>query len=103
MHWELGRFLMQTNMAILLAPIPSRMLPERTPGLHLPNLGKMGLANILPVDGVQKSANPSASFGRMMEVSQGKDTTTGHWEIVGLILDNPFDVYPDGFPQDLLK
>lgn len=71
-------------------------------GLHLPNLGKLGLANILPVEGVQKSANPSASFGRMMEVSQGKDTTTGHWEIAGLILDKPFDVYPDGFPSELL-
>ena len=47
-------------------------------GLQLPNLGEMGLANILPVEGVQKSANPTASFGRMMEVSQGKDTTTGH-------------------------
>ena len=71
-------------------------------GLQLPNLGKMGLANILPVVGVEKSVNPTASFGRMMEMSQGKDTTTGHWEIVGLILDDPFDVYPDGFPQELL-
>ena len=72
-------------------------------GLKLPHLSRMGLANILPFQGAEHSASPSASFGRMMEVSQGKDTTTGHWEIVGLVLETPFDVYPDGFPQELLE
>ena len=71
-------------------------------GLKLPHLSRMGLANILPFQGAEQSTSPSASFGRMMEVSQGKDTTTGHWEIVGLVLETPFDVYPDGFPQELL-
>ncbi|MEC8337139.1 MAG: phosphopentomutase [Planctomycetota bacterium] len=72
-------------------------------GLKLPHLSLMGLANILPFQGAEQSNSPSASFGRMMEVSRGKDTTTGHWEIVGLALETPFDVYPDGFPQELLN
>ncbi len=72
-------------------------------GLHLPHLGALGLGNIIDVQGVPPVAQPAASFGRMMEVSKGKDTTTGHWEIAGLVLDQPFQVYPDGFPRDLLE
>ncbi len=72
-------------------------------GLHLPNLGRLGLGNIIPVQGVPAVESPAASIGRMMEVSQGKDTTTGHWEIAGLVLDQPFKVYPNGFPTDLME
>jgi phosphopentomutase len=71
-------------------------------GLHLPNLGSMGLGNIIPVQGVPPVLQPTASYGRMAEASKGKDTTTGHWEIAGLVLDQPFRVYPNGFPYELL-
>lgn len=71
-------------------------------GLHLPNLGALGLGNIIDVAGVPPVTYPTASFGRMAEVSQGKDTTTGHWEIAGLILETPFQVYPNGFPHELM-
>lgn len=72
-------------------------------GLKLPNLGRLGLGNIIEVKGVPPSKRPLASFGRMAEQSPGKDTTTGHWELAGLILERPFPVYPKGFPTDLIK
>jgi len=53
--------------------------------------------------GYEPSKNPLGSYGRMAEKSAGKDTTTGHWEIAGLILDKPFPVYPNGFPEDIIK
>ena len=71
-------------------------------GLRLPNLGALGLGNITDIQGVPPVDQPRASYGRMMEVSKGKDTTTGHWEIAGLVLDQPFQVYPQGFPAELL-
>lgn len=70
--------------------------------LKIPNLLSLGLGNIESVDCVPPHPSPVASFGRMMEVSQGKDTTTGHWEIAGLILDEPFQVFADGFPASLM-
>ncbi len=72
-------------------------------GLHMPNLGRLGLGNIIPIEGVPPAKNPAASYGRMAEKSAGKDTTTGHWEITGLILKQPFPVYPNGFPPDFIK
>lgn len=72
-------------------------------GLNLPNLQSMGLGNIIPVDGVPPSPAPSASLGRMIEVSKGKDSTTGHWELAGFVLERPFDVFPNGFPEELLS
>jgi phosphopentomutase len=72
-------------------------------GLKLPNLERMGLGNILEVDGVPPVAKPAATYGKMAEQSAGKDTTTGHWEIAGVILDRPFPVYPHGFPADLIR
>lgn len=72
-------------------------------GLKLPNLGSLGLGNIIPVEGVPPAAEPLASYGRMAEKSAGKDTTTGHWEIAGLILEQPFPVYPGGFPPEVIK
>lgn len=70
--------------------------------LKLPNLQKMGLGNIREVKGINPSQSPIASFGSMREMSQGKDTTTGHWEIAGLILENPFRTYSDRFPDFLI-
>lgn len=72
-------------------------------GLNLPNLQKMGLGNILPVKGVPAVEAPVASFAKMQELSKGKDTTTGHWEIAGLVLDEPFRTFPKGFPEELIK
>ncbi|MEW6425884.1 MAG: phosphopentomutase [Bacillota bacterium] len=71
--------------------------------LRLPNLARLGLGNIVEIPGVLPAANPAGSFGKMAERSPGKDTTTGHWEIAGLILDRPFPVYPNGFPQELIE
>lgn len=72
-------------------------------GLNLPNLGQMGLGNIIEIDGVPPVAKPTAAYGKMAEQSAGKDTTTGHWEIAGLILKRPFPVYPNGFPPGLIE
>ncbi|QQE76916.1 phosphopentomutase [Alicyclobacillus sp. SO9] len=71
-------------------------------GLNVPNLAQLGLGNITPIDGVPKSLKPGA-YGRMREVSYGKDTTNGHWEFVGVILENPLPTYPDGFPREVIK
>ncbi len=68
-------------------------------GLNLPNLSRLGLSNILPLSSPDYSIG---AWGKMAEQSAGKDTTTGHWEIAGVILESPFPVYPKGFPQDLL-
>ncbi|NPV72365.1 MAG: phosphopentomutase [Pelotomaculum sp.] len=72
-------------------------------GLRLPNLARLGLGNIIEIEGVPPAESPEASYGRMAERSAGKDTTTGHWELAGLILERPFPVYPDGFPPELIK
>lgn len=72
-------------------------------GLHLPHLGGLGLGNIADITGVPPALNPAGCFGKMTEISPGKDTTTGHWEIAGLVLGKPFPVYPNGFPQELIS
>ena len=72
-------------------------------GLRLPNLASLGLGNIVTVLGVMPAVSPRASFGRMAEVSKGKDSTSGHWEIGGLILEKEFPTFPRGFPELLLK
>ncbi|KAA9007436.1 phosphopentomutase [Paenibacillus spiritus] len=76
---------------------------ERSPQLKLPNLQAMGLANIAPLPPLQPVAKPTAYYGKMQEVSVGKDTMTGHWELMGLKIETPFNVYPDGFPQELIS
>ncbi len=68
----------------------------------MPNLGAMGLGNITPIEGVPPTDAPTASWGRCAEVSAGKDTTTGHWEMMGMRLDRPFPTYPEGFPPDVM-
>lgn len=69
----------------------------------LPNLERFGLGCIGPLETVRCVEQPLASYGRMEEVSAGKDSTTGHWELAGLLLDHPFPVYPDGFPEELVQ
>ena len=70
--------------------------------LDIPNMIKLGLSQIEGCEYLGKSENPLASFGRCREKSKGKDTTTGHWEIAGLVLDRAFPTYPDGFPKEIL-
>jgi len=71
-------------------------------GLHIPNMGRLGLGNIVSVEGAPPVDKPAAAYGRMAEKSPGKDTTTGHWEMAGLILERPFPVYPGGFPPEII-
>ena len=77
-------------------------IAERMNGLKMPNLGKFGLSNIRQIKGIEKAAAPKAYFTKMKEASNGKDTMTGHWEIMGLNIDTPFQVFPDGFPELLI-
>lgn len=71
-------------------------------GLNIPNLARLGLGNIINVMGVEPAIEPQAAYGKMAEVSAGKDTTVGHWELSGLWSKKPFPVYPDGFPERLI-
>jgi phosphopentomutase len=71
-------------------------------GLKLPNMGRLGLGNITPIEGVLPVDEPLGAYGRLTEISPGKDTTTGHWELMGVPLERPFPTYPDGFPKDLI-
>ena len=71
-------------------------------GLNLPNMRRMGLGNIIPIDGVAPVDAPGASYGKMAERSPGKDSPTGHWEMMGVILSEPFPLFPDGFDAELI-
>lgn len=75
---------------------------EKT-GVELPNMGKLGLGNIIPLKSVPENPNAIGGYGKMAEKSAGKDTTTGHWEIAGLITEKPFPTYPHGFPEEIIK
>ncbi|MBR4097484.1 MAG: phosphopentomutase [Oscillospiraceae bacterium] len=70
--------------------------------LNVPNMRKLGLFNIDGMDYGEPYENPIGAYGRMTEKSMGKDTTIGHWEIAGIISENPLPTYPNGFPQDIL-
>ncbi len=70
--------------------------------LRLPNLCRWGLGNIKPLAGLPPAAEPAASFGRCALASPGKDTTTGHWEMAGIHLAEPFPLYPHGFPREIM-
>lgn len=78
-------------------------IAEKMNGLNMPTMGNLGLSNIRELQGITKSENPAAFYGMMQEASVGKDTMTGHWEIMGLNIDKPFKVYPEGFPQKLIE
>lgn len=71
-------------------------------GLSMPHLQRMGLGNITEILGVPPMSEPTASWGKNNEASAGKDTTTGHWEMMGLELTAPFPTYPDGFPAEVM-
>lgn len=72
-------------------------------GLNVPNMEKMGLGNIQDYEGIKKVKNPTAQYGIMEEKSKGKDTTTGHWEMAGLVSSKPFATFPNGFPTELVN
>ncbi|MCP4572569.1 MAG: phosphopentomutase [bacterium] len=71
-------------------------------GLDLPTLGSLGLGNCHTIAGMPPVAAPRASWGRLEEISAGKDSTTGHWELMGLVTADPFPTYPDGFPPEVI-
>jgi len=72
-------------------------------GVSLPALERLGLGRIKELKGVAAVANPEACYGKLGEKSPGKDSTSGHWELMGIVLDKPFPTYPTGFPQDLVR
>jgi phosphopentomutase len=72
-------------------------------GLALPNLERLGLGRVAPLEGLDGGATPTGAWGRMRPASAGKDSTTGHWEICGLQLARPFPTYADGFPRDVIE
>lgn len=72
-------------------------------GLNVPNMENLGLGNIQEFMGISPAENPIGSYGTMIEKSKGKDTTTGHWEMMGLVSDKPFATFPNGFPEDLIE
>ena len=74
----------------------------RSEKLHIPTLIAMGLGNIAGVDCLEKADCPTAAYGRMAETSRGKDTTIGHWELAGIVSDDPLPTYPNGFPEEVL-
>ncbi|MFD5848554.1 phosphopentomutase [Cytobacillus pseudoceanisediminis] len=78
-------------------------IAEKMNGLKMPNMGKLGLSNISEIKGIEKAEKPMAFYTKMQEASNGKDTMTGHWEIMGLNIQTPFRVFPDGFPQELIS
>src|SRR5215213_3565198 len=70
--------------------------------MRLPNLQRLGLGNIRPLDGIAAAESPIGSFGKCTLASPGKDTTTGHWEMVGIHLERPFPLYPECFPPEVI-
>lgn len=71
-------------------------------GLHVPAMQSLGLGNLEDLVGVEPTSAAQGAYGKMLEKSRGKDTTTGHWEMMGIILDQPFPTYPNGFPEELI-
>lgn len=78
-------------------------IAEKMNGLNMPNMAKLGLSNIREIKGIKKAEKPLAFYTKMQEASNGKDTMTGHWEIMGLNIQTPFQVFPDGFPPELIS
>jgi phosphopentomutase len=76
---------------------------EAVGGLALPNLEALGLGHIGEFRGVRRTSHPDGCFGRMAELSKGKDTTTGHWELAGLVSNVAFPTYPQGFPKEIIE
>src|SRR5215831_12459120 len=74
----------------------------RIRGIRLPNLARLGLGNIAPLTGIAPAGAPAGAYGKCTLASPGKDTTTGHWEMVGIHLAKPFPLYPNGFPPEVM-
>ncbi|MBH0229661.1 phosphopentomutase [Halobacillus yeomjeoni] len=77
-------------------------IAEHMGGLKMPHMGSLGLSNIREIKGIDAADKPKAHYTTMVEASNGKDTMTGNWEIMGLYIDQPFRTFPDGFPDELL-
>ena len=77
-------------------------IAEVVDGFKLPHLEQMGLGNIEGLPQIPAVETPRASFGRMIEQAQGKDTATGHWEFVGIVMDEPFRTFPEGFDEEII-
>ncbi|HKP29617.1 MAG TPA: phosphopentomutase [Gemmatimonadales bacterium] len=75
---------------------------KATRGLSLPNLSRLGLGNCRPLEGMPPSLSPAAAYGIAHPASAGKDSTTGHWELCGIVLETPFPTFPQGFPPELI-
>jgi phosphopentomutase len=75
---------------------------EKVPNVKLPHMQQLGLGNIAPLAQITPADQPSGYYGKMAEISVGKDTMTGHWELMGLKVSTPFQTYPNGFPRDLI-
>ena len=69
-------------------------------GIHAPNFERLGLGLLTAIEGMAPRAEPGTAHGRLTERSAGKDTTTGHWEMCGIVLERPFPLYPKGFPPE---
>lgn len=78
-------------------------IAESTGGLNLPHMESLGLGNLTTIDGVKPLQETTGAYGKAAEMSLGKDTTVGHWEIAGLVKNTPFPSYPEGFPEVVLK
>lgn len=78
-------------------------IAEKMKGLNMPTLESLGLSNIRKIKGIEPAVQPKAHYTKMQEASNGKDTMTGHWEIMGLHIENPFRTFPDGFPDELIQ
>lgn len=78
-------------------------LAKSVGGINLPNMGKLGLGNIIEIQGVKEESNPTGCYGKAKEKAHGKDTTTGHWEMAGVVSEKGFPTYSEGFPEKTLK
>src|SRR5687768_9992539 len=74
----------------------------RNAALSIPTLASLGLSRVVSLAGVPVAATPSGAFGRMAERSAGKDSVTGHWELMGIVIDRAFPTFPNGFPSELI-
>ncbi len=72
-------------------------------GLNMPNCQKLGLGNIVEIEGVTPAEKPWGCFGKMAEQAAGKDSTSGHWEMAGVVIESPFPTFPAGFPQSIVE
>ncbi len=75
---------------------------EKHPDIHIPNMASLGIGNIDGMTIIDKVSNPIGIYGKCAELSMGKDTTTGHWEMIGIHTPNPFPTYPNGFPSEII-